>query len=54
MLKQKDMTFSVPLEKEVTRIDKNREKVRKILSYGLLFISARFDSDFIWTVPDLW
>ena len=53
-MKQKDITFSVPLEKEVTRIDKNRKKISKIVSYGLLFISARFDSNLIWTVQDLW
>ena len=37
------ITFTVPIEKEVTRIDKNGEKIRKIMSDRLQFIdSARF------------
>ena len=35
--------FSFPIEKEVTRIDKKREKILKTTSYRLQFIdSARF------------
>ena len=37
------MTFTVPIEKEVTRIDKNGEEITKNVSYILQFIdSARF------------
>ena len=37
------MTFTVPIEKEVTRIDKNREEITKNMSYILQFIDrARF------------
>ena len=37
------MTFTVPIEKEVTRIDKNGEEITKNISYILQFIdSARF------------
>ena len=40
---EKYITFTVPTEKGVTRIDKNGEKVTKIISYILQFIdSARF------------
>ena len=40
---EKYITFTVPTEKGVTRIDKNEEKVTKIISYILQFIdSARF------------
>ena len=39
----KYIIFTVPIEKEVTRIDKNGEKVTKNISYILQFIdSARF------------
>ena len=39
----KYITFAVPIEKEVTRIDKNGEEVTNNLSYILQFIdSARF------------
>ena len=39
----KNITFTVPIEKEVTRIDKNGEEIIKHLSYILQFIdSARF------------
>ena len=35
--------FTVPIEKEVTRIDKNGEQIAKNISYHLQFIdSARF------------
>ena len=40
---EKYVTFTVPIQKEVTRIDKNREKNTKNISYILQFIdSARF------------
>ena len=40
---KKYITFSVPLEKEVKRIDKNGEEITKNISYILQFIdSARF------------
>ena len=40
---EKYITFTVPIEKGVTRIDKNREEVTKNISYILQFIdSARF------------
>ena len=40
---QKYTTFTVPIEKEVTRIDKNGEEVTKNISYLLQFIDgARF------------
>ena len=40
---EKYITFTVPMEKEVKRIDKNGEKVTKAISYRLKFIdSARF------------
>ena len=36
-------TFTIPIEKEVTRIDKNGEDITKNISYMLQFIeSARF------------
>ena len=39
----KNITFTVPIEKEVTRIDKKGEEIIKHLSYILQFIdSARF------------
>ena len=39
----KPLTFSVPIQKEVTRIDKNGEEIRKIISYRLQFThSIRF------------
>ena len=41
--KEKYITFRVPIEKEVTRIDKNEEEITKNISYMLQFIdSARF------------
>ena len=40
---EKYIKFTVPIEKEVTRIDKNGEKITKNISYILQFIdSARF------------
>ena len=40
---EKYITLTVPIEKEVTRIDKNREQITKNISYILQFInSARF------------
>ena len=40
---EKHITFTVPIEKEVTRIDKNGEEITKNTSYILQFIdSARF------------
>ena len=40
---EKCVTFTVPTEKEVTRIDKNGEEITKNISYLLQFIeSARF------------
>ena len=42
---KKYITFTVPIEKEVTRIDKNGEEITKNLSYISQFIdSARFMS----------
>ena len=35
---EKYINFSVPIEKEVTRIDKNREEITKNISYRLEFI----------------
>ena len=34
---EKYITFSVPMEKEVTRIDKNGEEITKNISYKLQF-----------------
>ena len=40
---EKYITFTVPIEKEVTRIDKNGEKITKNIGYILQFTdSARF------------
>ena len=40
---EKHLTFTVPIEKEVARIDKNGEEITKNISYVLQFIdSARF------------
>ena len=40
---EKYITFSVPVQKEVTRINKNGEEMTKIASYRLQFIdSVRF------------
>ena len=40
---EKYITFTVPIEKEVTRIDKNGEGITKNISYILQFIdSVRF------------
>ena len=40
---EKYITFSVPIEKEVTRISKNGEEITKTIFYRLQFInSARF------------
>ena len=40
---KKCITFTIPIEKEVTRIDKNGEEVTKFVSYLLQFTdSARF------------
>ena len=40
---EKYITFTVPIEKEVTRIDKNGEEIAKYISYMLQFIdSPRF------------
>ena len=40
---EKHLTFTVPIEKEVVRIDKNGEEITKNISYVLQFIdSARF------------
>ena len=40
---EKYITFSVPKEKGVTKIDKNREEITKIIPHKLQFIdSARF------------
>ena len=37
---EKYITFTVPIEKEVTRIHKNGEKITKNLSYILQFIDS--------------
>ena len=40
---EKYITFTVPIEKEIARIDKNWEEITKTISYILQFIdSARF------------
>ena len=40
---EKYITFSVPMQRKVTRIDKYRKKITKTISYRLKFIdSARF------------
>ena len=40
---EKDLTFTIPIEKEVIRIDKNGEEIIKNISYILQFIdSTRF------------
>ena len=40
---EKHLTFTVPIEKEVVRTDKNGEEITKNISYVLQFIdSARF------------
>ena len=40
---EKNITFTVPIQKEVTRIDKNGEEITKNISYILQFIDiARF------------
>ena len=40
---EKCITFSFPIEKEVTRIDYNKKEITKTLSYKLQFIDrARF------------
>ena len=42
---KKYITFTVPIEKEVIKIDKNREEIKKHISYILQFIDrARFMS----------
>ena len=43
MFRRKYIIFTVPIEKEAIRIDKNGEEITKIVSYILQFInSARF------------
>ena len=37
---EKYINFTVPIEKEVTRIDKNREDITKNISYTLQFIDS--------------
>ena len=40
---EKYITFSVPIEKEATRVDKNRKEIIKTISYRMKFTdSARF------------
>ena len=40
---KKYITFTVPIEKQITRMDKNRKEITKNISYILQFIgSARF------------
>ena len=42
------ITFTIPIEKEVTRIDKNGEEMAKNICYKLQFIdSARFMASLI-------
>ena len=44
---EKYITFAVLIEKEVTRIDKDRKEITKTLSYRLQFIdSPRFMTSF--------
>ena len=46
MFRRKYISFTVPIPKEVMRINKNREEVARIISYILQFIdSARFMSN---------
>ena len=50
---EKHITFSVQIEKEVTRNDKNGEKITKTISYRLKFIdSARFTASSLSTLVD--
>ena len=45
---EKYITFPFPIEKEVTRINKNVEEITKNISYTLQFInSARFMASFL-------
>ena len=45
---EKYITFTVPIEKEVTRINKNGEEITKNISYPLQFIeSARFIASYL-------
>ena len=37
---EKNITFTLPIEKEVTRIDKNDEEITKIISHILQFIDS--------------
>ena len=37
---EKCITFSVPIDQEVTKIDKKGEEIRKIISYRLQFIDS--------------
>ena len=48
---QKYIAFTVPIEKEVTRIDKNEGEITKNISYILQFIdSARFMASSLWNL----
>ena len=38
---EKYITFTVPIEKEVTRIDKNAEEITKNISYALQLLIAQ-------------
>ena len=54
---EKYITFSVPIEKEITRIDKNGEEITKDISSILKYIdSARFMtsslSNFVNNIPE--
>ena len=48
---EKSITFTVPIEKEVTKLDKNGEEITSITSYILLFIdSVRFMTSSLWNL----
>ena len=45
---QNSITFTVPIEKDVKRVDKNAEEITKHISYILQFIdSTRFMASFL-------
>ena len=50
---EKYITFTAPIEKEVTRIDKNGEEILKYVSYILQFInSSKIYGKILWNLAD--
>ena len=48
---EKCITFTVPIEKGVTSIDKNGQEITKYISYRLQFIdAARFMTRSLWNI----